>query len=171
MADRVVTGVREGNAHPRIVAVNDLQRRGLVDILLTEPGPAQTWFFVSDRVVDGQADKWPERWMRTGHHDGYGAALFYDEHPEPDNGEHIWLAHGRQPLVYPPTIYYDPQTPVIFPPRTVMPVSELRTVVLDWLDTGERPCSVEWTVINGLVWELTPEGDAVVWQPRRRRST
>lgn len=69
------------------------------------------------------------------------------------------------PIENPPPIYYDQPAGTLFPPQCVMPLSELRDVVLEWVRTGRRPVSVGWLPINGLVWELTEDGRVRVPDP------
>jgi hypothetical protein len=48
-----------------------------------------------------------------------------------------------------------------------MPLARLRTVILEWVRTGQRPTSMDWIPINALVWELTGNGRVHVPNPAR----
>jgi hypothetical protein len=149
----VVNANHNGMAYPIITARHINQTAWLVDTLLGEHGHTETWF-----TIEGQ----PKRWMRTGYHGEYGAALFVDETAAPDDW--AWAALNPEPLHEPPTIYYDQPGGTIFPPASVVPLVRLRTVILEWVRTGQRPTSVDWMPVNGLVWELTQDGGVHVPQ-------
>ncbi|HVV20115.1 MAG TPA: Imm1 family immunity protein [Pseudonocardiaceae bacterium] len=133
--------------------------------LLQDPFPdypqvhASSFFYVTDEPI--RRGQWPRRWMRVGFHDGFGGALFVDQ-TVPDRGDWSWAALAAEPMADAPTVYFDQDGDVAFPPGAVMPVDQLRAVVLEWVETGERPRSVEWTPINALVWRLDESGRVVV---------
>ncbi|GAB3443631.1 hypothetical protein GCM10027436_30790 [Actinophytocola sediminis] len=152
MSDQfVVNANHNGMAYPVITARHVNQTAWLVDILLREQGATETWF-----TIEGQ----PKRWLRTGYHGEYGAALFVDEAAAPDDW--AWSALNPEPLTDPPAIYYDQDGETIFPPVCVLPLTRLRAVILEWVRTGQRPTSVDWMPINGLMWELAEDGRARV---------
>jgi hypothetical protein len=88
----------------------------------------------------------------------------------PAGADWAWAAVRPGPLTTPPTIYYDPDGVTIFPPAAVMPLTRLRSVILEWADTAQRPASVDWVPINGLVWELTDDGRTRVPDPTHQQS-
>ncbi len=47
---------------------------------------------------------------------------------------------------------------VQFPPRMVMTIDMVREVVLEWVETGQRPTSVEWVPMNDYQWKLAGLG-------------
>lgn len=157
MADQLVVNANHnGMAYPVITARHVNQTAWLVDALLREQGPTETWY-----TIEGQ----PQRWMRTGYHGDHGAALFVDETAAP--GDWAWAALNPEPLTEPPTIYYDQPGGTTFPPACVMSLARLRAVILEWVRTGNRPTSVAWLPINALVWELTEDGRVHVPDPAR----
>jgi hypothetical protein len=147
----VVNASHNGMAYPVITARHINQTGWLVDALLREQGHTETWF-----GIEGQ----PKRWMRTGYHGEFGAALFVDETAAPNGW--AWATMNPEPMTEPTTIYYDQAAETIFPPMCVLPLTRLRDVILEWVRTGERPTSVDWMPINGLVWELTEDGGVFV---------
>lgn len=165
MTEHIVTGHHNGSVYPFVVATMPQQYWILLDDLLRSPHAdyptvhASTFFYVTDEPVrDGH---WPAPWMRVGFHEGFGGALFAD-HTLSDGEDWCWVALAAEPMSHPPTVYYDQDGDVAFPPRTVMPMEQLRAVVLEWVETGERPGSVEWMPINALVWRLDKDGRPVV---------
>lgn len=165
MTEHIVTGHRNGIRYPFVVATHPRQYGTLVRDLLRLPHPdysqvhTSTYFYVTDQPIqDGQ---WPARWMRVGFRDGFGGALFADD-TVPEGEDWCWVALAAEPMSHRPTVYYDQDGDVAFPPRTVMPMEQLRAVVLEWVETGERPGSVEWMPINALVWRLDEDGRPVV---------
>ena len=148
MADQLVVNANHnGMAYPVITARQVNQTAWLVDALLREQGPTETWF-----TIEGQ----PKQWMRTGYHGEHGAALFVDETGAPDDW--AWAAVNPDPLTDPPTIYYDQAGGTVFPSVSVMPLQRLRVVILEWVRTGRRPATMDWLPINALVWTLTVDG-------------
>jgi Immunity protein Imm1 len=164
--EHVVIGQGNGDIWPRVVADHPHQRTKLVDLLLYDPGyegvharvHASVNFYVRSRT-DDTSDA-AERWLTVGFYAKFGAALFVDE-TTPDGADWCWAVLRPNPIEDPPPIYYDQPAGTLFPPRCVMPLSELRDVILEWVRTGQRPTSVEWLPINGLVWELTEEGQVL----------
>lgn len=165
MTEHIVTGHRNGSVFPYVVAtgpdkawtvVNELLRSAFRDSPYDHDSVS---FYVADRPVLGR--QYPDRWLRIGFHEGFGGALFYDG-SRLEGEDWSWAALAAQPLPHPPTIYFDTQGGVIFPPRTVMPMEQLRAVVLEWVETGEQPTSVEWLTLNDLVWRLDKDGNVVV---------
>jgi Immunity protein Imm1 len=157
MTPWIVTGAHNGMAYPRIIATGRNQTTWLVDALLREPGPTETWFFAWDRPVGGDSNGHPQRWLRIGYDNGFGAALFYDGDTAPGE-DFAWLTLGRQP-VEAGTIYFDRDRPTIFPARSVLPIDELRNTILEWAQTGEQPTSTEWLPVNSLTWDLSGNGE------------
>jgi hypothetical protein len=49
----------------------------------------------------------------------------------PSNTDWAWIALNLAPLADAPSIFYDIPTPVIFPPVAVMPLDDLREVILE----------------------------------------
>ena len=157
MADQLVVHANHnGMAYPVVTARHVNQTAWLVDAMLREKDPTETWFTIEGR---------PKRWMRTGYDGEYGAALFVDETNAPDDW--AWAALNPEPLAEPPAIYYDEAGGTIFPPTCVLPLTRLRTVIVEWVRTGERPASSDWLPINALVWELTEDGRVQVPDPAR----
>ncbi|MGB3445051.1 MAG: Imm1 family immunity protein [Actinophytocola sp.] len=155
MSDQLVVNANHnGMAYPVVTARHVNQTAWLVDALLCEQGPTETWF-----TIEGQ----PTRWMRTGYHGEYGAALFVDETVAPYDWS--WAALNPEPLTDPPTIYYDRDGETIFPSACVMPLARLRAVILEWVRVGQRPTSVDWMPINALAWEPTDDGRVHVPNP------
>ncbi|MGQ0840905.1 Imm1 family immunity protein [Actinokineospora sp.] len=158
MSDQLVVNANHnGLAYPIITARHINQTAWLVDALLREHAHTETWF-----TIEGQ----PRRWMRTGYHGTYGAALFVDETAAPNDW--AWAALNPEPITGPPTIYYDQPAETIFPSACVLPLGLLREVILEWVQTGDRPISVDWIPVNGLSWELTEDGGVHV--PQRPRT-
>ncbi len=69
------------------------------------------------------------------------------------------LALPTKPTADAPTVYFDQPSKIQFPPRCVMPVNELRAIVLEFVSADSRPASVEWLPVNDLRWELDDGGD------------
>jgi hypothetical protein len=124
LEDRIVTAGHNGISYPRLVANHVNQHGWMVDALLGEQGPMETWFHVWDEpvTIPDPHRTWPPRWMRIGYHDGHGAAFFADE-SDASGAEWAWIALAAEPLSDVPTIFYDADTPVIFPPAAVMPLA------------------------------------------------
>lgn len=169
--DRIVTAGHNGMSYPRLVADHVNQHGWLVDALLQEQGPMETWFYVWDRPVTfpDPNRSWPSRWMRIGYHNGLGAAFFADESGA-RGADWAWVALAAEPLTDAPTIFYDAPTPVIFPPAAVMPLTEVREIILEWCATDQRPGSVKWLTVNSQVWDLDDNGN-VLPEPSRPRRT
>src|SRR2546421_6310874 len=79
----IVTAAHNGTAYPAVVANHVNQCEWLVDVLLHDDGPHETWFYVSKEPVLGDDGPWPRRWMRIGHHNGFGAVFFHDDSTPP----------------------------------------------------------------------------------------
>ncbi|SDD72444.1 Imm1 family immunity protein [Actinokineospora iranica] len=165
MTDHIVTGHGGYSADPFIVATHEAQRRALVDAMLRDPGldgvdarnHSTAFFYVADRpmwIVDGPPVR---RWLRVGFYYKFGGAVFVDE-TVPDGADWSWAALRPNPIEDPPPIYYDQETDTWFPPASVMPLRELHDVVLEWVDTGKRPTSVDWMPINRTAWSLDGNG-------------
>jgi immunity protein Imm1 of predicted polymorphic toxin system len=165
----IVTAGYNGMAYPLLVARYSSQHRWLVDTLLREEGPHETWFYVSDEPVVGENGPWPRRWMSTGHHRGFGAAFFHDD-AVPRGADWAWVAVNPEPLADAPTIFHDDSTPVIFPPVAVMSLERLQEVILEWCETGMRPTGVDWLAVNSQSWDLDERGN-VLSEPARPRRT
>jgi hypothetical protein len=150
----VVNANHNGMAYPVITARHVNQTAWMVDALLREQGPTETWF-----TIEGQ----PKRWLRIGYHGEHGAALFVDETAAANDW--AWAALNPEPLAEPPAIYYDLDGGTVFPPACVMPMARLRSVILAWVRTGQRPTAVGWLPINALVWELAEDGNVHVPNP------
>ncbi|HEY0641222.1 MAG TPA: Imm1 family immunity protein [Pseudonocardiaceae bacterium] len=157
MTPWIVTGGHNGLAYPRVIANGRNQTAWLVDALLRESGPTETWFFVWDRPVGGDTGGHPRRWLRIGYDNGVGAALFHDGGAAPGD-DFAWLTVGSSRAAAGP-VYYDRDRPTIFPAGSVLPLGRLRDVILEWVRTGERPTSVEWLPVNSLTWDLTAAGE------------
>lgn len=168
MTGHIVTGHHNGTTFPYVVATHPRQYGTLVRDLLRCPFPdypqvhASTFFYVTDQPVWDR--QWPARWLRVGFHNGFGGALFVDE-TVPDGHDWSFAALAPDPMPSAPTVYFDQDGEVAFPPRTVMPIERLREVVLEWVETGERSRSVTWMPINALVWRLDKDGHPVVRSP------
>lgn len=162
MTEHVVIGQGNGDIWPRVVADHPHQRTKLVDMLLRDPGyqgvharaHASVHFYVRNHDDTSEA---ADRWLTIGFYAKFGGALFIDE-TTPEGADWCWAALRPTPIEDPPPIYFDQAADTLFPPRCVMPLSELRDVVLEWVRTGRRPASVEWLPINALAWELTEDG-------------
>lgn len=157
--EHIVIGQGNGDIWPRVVADHPQQRTRLVDMLLRDPDyqgvyarvHASVHFYVQN------TGKTADRWLTVGFYATFGAALFVDE-TTPDGTDWCWAALRPTPIGDPPPIYYDQAAGTLFPPQCVMPLSELRDMVLAWVRTAQRPASVDWMPINGLSWELTEDG-------------
>lgn len=167
MNGHIVSGHHNGSASPFVVAADHPQQYTmLVTMLLQHPHSnsqqhARTSFYVTDRpVYEYTSNDWPQRWLRVGFHNGYGGVFFGDE-TTADGEDWAWLALAAEPLAEAPLVYFDQDGDVVFPPRAVMPLDEVRAVVLEWVRTGDRPRSVDWLTINSLVWHLTDNGQVV----------
>ncbi|SDD92866.1 Imm1 family immunity protein [Actinokineospora iranica] len=171
IADRLVIGHHNGSVFPHLVADDENEHAWLVDALLREDNPTETWFHVwgGPATFPGPQGKRPRRWLRIGYHGGYGAAFFHDDLTPPGD-DWAWIALNPDPLADAPSIFYDLPTPVIFPPVAVLPLDQLRDVILDWCRTGERPAGVRWLAVNSQVWDLDEHGE-VVPDPARPRRT
>jgi len=174
--EHVVTA-RHNYSCPYLVAFDWHDRRPLVDMLLREEGLSLTTFHVGERPAFDKTHGGPTRWLTVGHHNGFGAALFFDDphfphypdKPSPTaDYDWAWVTLNPEPLADPPRIQYDLGRPTDFPPRSVLPPELLRAVILEWADTGERPTSVEWLTVNMLSWDLTETGEMVA--PRRKNT-
>ncbi|OLF11451.1 hypothetical protein BLA60_10770 [Actinophytocola xinjiangensis] len=166
-SEHVVVGQGNGDIWPRVVADHPHQRVKLVDLLLRDPGYegvyARVHASVNFSVRNRRADD-TNKWLTVGFYAKFGAALFVDE-TTPEGSDWCWGALRPTPIEDPPPIYYDQPTGTLFPPRCVMPLGELREVILEWVRTGQRPTSVEWLPINGLAWDLTDDGRVHVPNP------
>lgn len=170
MTGHVVTGRGVGSVFPYVVATNEWQLGALVDLLLGSPaGPPDddrlhsgATFYVGDRPqFDHAAGDHPARWLRIGFHHGVGGAFFCDE-TTTAGSDWAWLALAADPPTDGSLVYFDQDAESAFPPRSVMALDRLRAVVLEWVETGQRPTSVRWLPINSLVWQLTDDGRPVV---------
>jgi hypothetical protein len=171
MSSQVVTARGGRIGSPYIVALEPEQREPLVQLALNDPGytgiAARTHFltnfYVWDRPV-GMGAGAPGRGLQVGYFARFGGALFYDD-PRPlgDNSptteDWAWLALRPRPLADVPAVYFDQESGTAFPPRCVMPLDELRELVLDFVNTGERPRSVDWLTVNDLHWKLDAMGE------------
>ncbi|MDQ3576864.1 MAG: Imm1 family immunity protein, partial [Actinomycetota bacterium] len=158
--NRIVTGHHNGSVFPYLVADDENEHEWLVDALLREDDPAETWFHVWDGSITfpGPKEKRPRRWLRIGYHNGHGAAFFHDDTTSVGE-DWAWIAVSAEPMTDAPSIFYDLPTPVIFPPVAVMPLERLRELILEWCRTGERPHCVRWQAVNSQVWDLDERGD------------
>jgi hypothetical protein len=161
MADRVVTARGDRIAYPYVVATEPAQRRVLVDLALRDPGytgpSANThfnvYFYLWDRPVGMGLGDPPRRWVQIGFFARFAGLLYVDD-TDAASEDWAWIAVRRQPIVDPPTVYYDQESRTSFPPRSIMTVEEVRDVLLEWFDSGERPGSVRWLTVNDLRWKL-----------------
>ena len=174
MTDHVVTARGDRISSPYIVAAEPEQRAPLVKLALHDPGYSgidgrthfRTHFYVWDRPV-GMGNGAPGRSLQVGYFAKFGGALFYDDpRPPGDNSvtdeDWAWLALRPRPLADVPAVYFDQESGTMFPPRCVMPMDELHEVVLEFVNTGERPSSVEWLTVNDLRWKLDGAGDTAL---------
>jgi hypothetical protein len=173
MPDHVVTAMGAGLAQPLIVATERVQRDQLVELAFNQfgsgnnavTGPSSNLaarthhsvtFYVWDRPV-GVGQGAPRRYLQVGFHGGHGGPLFYDDprpagHREPTPGDWAWLALRAEPLSDPPVVWFDQDSSTQFPASAVMTLLELKELVMEWVQRGERPSSVEWAVVNSLRW-------------------
>jgi hypothetical protein len=168
MTEHVVTARGTSVVCPYIVATEPTQREMLVDLALQDPGlsgvHARTHstvaIYVWDRpVFQGEAS--PKRRMIIGFFARFGGAMFVDE-TTPDGEDWAWLAIQPFRLDGTPTIYFDQDGKISFPPRCVMTIEDLREVVLDWVNTGKRATVVEWLPVNTYLWTLDGAGEVVL---------
>lgn len=176
VTDHVVSGHGNGHVCPYVVAITPHQRQVLVDTLLTHPAGVlsdsrlhhSAYFYIGDQpVYDSAPGEIAAAWLRIGTYDGFGGAFFCDQ-SGPVGQDWAWVALAAEPRQDIPTVYFDQDVETAFPPQTVMPLDQLRAVVLEWVETGQQPRSVRWMPINGLVWRVTEDGRAVVPPARRR---
>ena len=169
MADQVVTARGDRIAYPYIVATEPSQRSMLIDLALRDPGytgpSANThfnvYFYLWDRPVGMGLGDPPRRWVQVGFFARFAGLLFVDD-TNPDSEDWAWIAAQHQPITDPPTVYYDQESQTPFPPRSIMTIEEVRAVLLEWFDTGERPNSVRWLTVNDLRWKLDGLGDTAL---------
>jgi hypothetical protein len=168
MADRVVTARGDRMTSPYIVATDPAQRSALAELGLSDPGlpgPAagvhfNTNFYVWDRPA-GMGNGVPSTRLQVGYFAGFGGAVFFDE-AQPDGADWAWIALPRQPMEDPPRVYFNQEDGVVFPRHAVMPLCELRDLVLDWANSGQRPTRVGWLVVNDYRWNIDSAGDLAV---------
>lgn len=96
--------------------------------------------------------------MQVGYFAGFGGVLFVDE-TTPEGEDWAWIAQHERHIHGLPAVYYDQETLTQFPPRMVMTIEMVRDVVLEWVETGRRPESVEWVPVNSFRWKLDGLGD------------
>ncbi|MGQ0838047.1 Imm1 family immunity protein [Actinokineospora sp.] len=171
MVDHVVTARGSSVVYPHIVAGEPIQREMLVDLALHDPGLSgiyarshfNTCFYTWDRPV-GMGNGAPHQCLQAGYFAKFGGLLFTHDPRDPgDNSatdeDWAWLAVRARPLADVPAVYFDQESGILFPPRCVLPMNELREVVLEFVHTGERPASVEWLTVNDFRWKLDGAGD------------
>jgi hypothetical protein len=172
VTDHVVTAHGATISHPYIIATERSQRAMLVDLALSDPGRtgvaarthARATFYVWDRPV-GIGQGAPRRFLQVGFFARFGAALFYhDPRPPTDlqsvtTEDSVWIALRPEPMADVPMVYFDQESGTQFPPAAVMPLDELRELVLEWCNSSEWPSSVPWLTVNSLSWTLTDHGD------------
>ena len=173
MTEHVVTAHGGVTTYPYIVAADPAQRRGLVRLALHDRGLSglaalthgRAYFYVWHRPVIGvDPGEGPREHLRVGFFAKFGAAMFNVDPREP--GDHTptsqdwaWLALRPEPIADPPTVYFEQESQVQFPPRCIMPIDELAELVHEYVETGKRPTSVEWLTVNALYWTLDGAGD------------
>lgn len=165
MPDHVVTARGDRISSPYLVAADPAQRDHLVTFALHDPGhtgaQANTHFNTSVYVWDrsaGMGNGVPKRWLQVGFYARFGGAVYFDE-TQPEGEDWAWIALPDKPTADAPPVYFTQETGVQFPPRAVMPLSELREIVVEWVEIGRRPSSVEWLAVNDYRWELDGAGD------------
>lgn len=170
MSDHVVTARGRYLAYPYIIATDPHQIDMLADLAMYDPQrtgiAARDHYsmdvYVWDRPV-GFGQSFPGRYLRIGYFARFGGAMFADETRDRQRGLGIAL---RPAMLYDtPTVYYEMESKTAFPPRCVMPVNELREVVLEWATTGKRPTCVEWLTVNDLI--MFGDRSRCVWCFRR----
>lgn len=164
--DYTVTALGGSSGGVRLIATRKHELRPLVDLALRDPGytgvEARTHFNAkfyidSKPLLDG--DSLTRRvWMEAGYFAKFGGVLFIDE-TTPEGQDWAWIAHHQDQIEGVPVVYYDEDTETQFPPRMVMTVDMVHDVVLEWLETGERPATVDWVPVNGFRWKLDGLGD------------
>jgi Immunity protein Imm1 len=123
------------------------------------------FFYVWNRpVIDVGPNDGPREHLRVGFFANFGAAMFNVDPREPGDytptgQDWAWLALRPEPIADPPTVYFEQESRVEFPPRCIMPIDELTELVYEYVETGKRPTSVEWLTVNALYWELDGAGD------------
>jgi hypothetical protein len=70
--------------------------------------------------------------------DGWAGAYYRGE------DRHAWITYTPRPSLEAPELLYDPYTGSTFPPDAVIPADQLRTAIDKYLETGQRPTSVQW---------------------------
>ncbi|MGH3625350.1 MAG: Imm1 family immunity protein [Sciscionella sp.] len=148
-----------------------------MDTLLSTPAAVlsdprlhySAYFYVGDKPAydDTALGKIADAWLRVGVYQSHGGVFFCDQSGRAGQ-DWAWAALAPEPRQDTPTVYFDQDAETTFPPQAVMPLNQLRAVVLEWLETGEQPRSVQWMPINGLVWRVTEDGQAIVPPVRRR---
>jgi hypothetical protein len=169
MPQQVVIAQGDTISHPYVVATQPSQWRQLVNIALADlnlPGGSARRHHRVSLHVQGPGYRIGEpvlvrRWMEFGYSAGYGGALFVDE-TTAEGMDWAWLARSPKPADNDrPVVYYDRASETKFPPSTVMPVDELRSIALEWVGTGRRPNSVGWLPVNSFRWSLDGAADLV----------
>ncbi|MGQ0836976.1 Imm1 family immunity protein [Actinokineospora sp.] len=168
----MVTARGDRGDSPYIVAIKPTQVEMLVELALREPdatGAAtglhtKINFYVWDRPVGMGLGAPPRRWLQVGFFGRFGGVFFSDETTS-EGDDWAWLALRPAPFPDSPFVYFDQEGQVRFPPRAVMPVSELRDVVIEWATTGVRPTCVPWLTVNAPVWQLDGAGDPATDEP------
>ena len=97
--------------------------------------------------------------MAAGGPFGRFGGVFFSDETVSEGEDWAWLALRPEPFPDPPFVYFDQEAQVQFPSKTIMPVSELREVVVEWANTGERPTCVPWLTVNAPIWTLDGAGD------------
>ncbi|MGQ0838046.1 Imm1 family immunity protein [Actinokineospora sp.] len=174
MTGGFVTALGSGIGDPYIVAVEPEQRDRLVRLALRDSDHGgiaarnhlRAQFYVDDRPLLPGERLSTRRWMEVGYFAKFGAALFIDE-TTPEGADWAWIAVPQRRIADLPGVYYDQDSQTQFPPRCVMPIDELREVVVEWVRAGERPTSVDWLVVNNFRWKLDGAGDIVTSDDQR----
>lgn len=145
---------------PYIVATSPAQHDALVTLGLHDPGYTgpeaathfNTNFYVWDRPV-GMGNGTPKTKLQVGYFARFGGAAFFDE-SQPQGDDWAWIALPAEPMEDAPLVYFNQEDDVVFPARAVMPLDELRELVVEWVETGRRPGSIEWQAVNDYRWKL-----------------
>lgn len=168
MVDYVVTGHGIGRRFPYLVATARDQHEAMVDALLSPPlaepeAHYGAYFYLGDipAYADDAQGQVADSWLRIGLHRGHGGAYFYYQ-GERKGEDWSWIAlpaESAESTSDAATVYFDRGTQTVFPAKSVMPVKRLRELVLEWIDSGRPPGSVRWQPVNGLVWQVTDDGE------------
>jgi hypothetical protein len=167
MADHIAFARGPGIACPYLVALDRAQRSNLVSMGLRDPGytgvHARTHHHMTFHVQPSTYQLGDRilirRWLEVGFFAGFGGIVFVDE-TAPDGDDWAWLAKHQDHIDGLPPVYFKYEMDQVqFPPRMVMTIDMVREVVLEWVETGQRPTSVEWVPVNDYQWKLDGLGD------------